>query len=93
MLAAGCLPATLSASAGGALELRGELYVPLKAFAEHNQRLEEAGERVLIHAMPGAGFMKRKDTAGLDTLGIQGFLYALAWSEDIALIRAAKVVC
>jgi DNA ligase (NAD+) len=72
----GAVPLTVPA--GGAFEVRGELYLPHAAFAALNRALVAAGERPLVNPRNGcAGLMKRKDAESLRGKGVQSFMYAI----------------
>ncbi len=82
VIASGAVPTTLKQLTRGAVEVRGEVYLPRAAFASLNQALEAAGERLLINPRNAcAGLMKRKDASSLAGLGIQAFVYGVAWHE------------
>jgi DNA ligase (NAD+) len=72
--------------ATGEIEIRGELYWPRPAFEAYNQKLEAAGERLIVNPRNGcAGLMKRKDPTGLEDVGVKAFLYQVAWSRGASL--------
>jgi DNA ligase (NAD+) len=58
------VPARLQGGFTGALEVRGEVYLPLKAFERLNEQLAEAGGRVFANPRNGAaGSLRQKDPA------------------------------
>jgi DNA ligase (NAD+) len=70
----------------GKLEVRGELYWPRPDFDRYNQQLRAAGHETIANPRNGcAGIVKRKELAGLESVGIQSFLYAVPWAEGISL--------
>ncbi|HVZ31750.1 MAG TPA: NAD-dependent DNA ligase LigA, partial [Polyangiaceae bacterium] len=70
----------------GELEIRGELYWPHAAFQAYNEKLKQAGERLIVNPRNGcAGLMKRKDPTGLGAFGVRAFLYQVSWARDVAL--------
>jgi DNA ligase (NAD+) len=78
----GTVPLELHGIDGGELEIRGELYWPLREFSRFNDTLEKR----LINPRNGtAGMMKRKDPEGLEATGIRSFLYQVAWSRGVEL--------
>ncbi|MEM9695371.1 MAG: NAD-dependent DNA ligase LigA, partial [Myxococcota bacterium] len=82
--AAAAVPETLNLS--GEIEIRGELYWPLAAFAAYNERLEARGEKRIANPRNGcAGLMKRKEPEGIDEAGVTCFLYQVPWSESVEL--------
>jgi DNA ligase (NAD+) len=73
-------------AAKGKFEVRGELYWPRQAFDAYNARQREAGELTIANPRNGcAGMIKRKELAGLETIGITSFLYAVPWFEGLTL--------
>ncbi|MEY4509422.1 MAG: hypothetical protein RLZZ450_1544 [Pseudomonadota bacterium] len=79
------VPLTLD-FATGRLEIRGELYWPRPQFNAYNEALRAAGSETIANPRNGcAGTIKRKELAGLETVGITSFLYAVPWAEGIVL--------
>ena len=62
----GSIPRQLSGSARPTrLEVRGEVFMPLQAFAELNERQSEAGERLFANPRnAAAGSLRQKDPEG-----------------------------
>jgi len=86
VLQARAVPERLEGVDAGELEIRGELYWPTSAFEAHNEKLEKAGERLIINPRNGcAGMMKRKEPEGLEHVGIRSFLYQVPWVEGVEL--------
>lgn len=84
VMASGAVPIALVGISSGTLELRGELYWPHAAFSAYNARLEAEGARTIANARNGcAGLMKRKDPSALEGVGIESFLYQLAYSDGL----------
>lgn len=74
------------AFAKGRLEVRGELYWPRPKFDAYNEALRAAGSETIANPRNGTtGIIKRKELAGLETVGITSFLYAVPWAEGIVL--------
>ncbi|MDA3959485.1 MAG: NAD-dependent DNA ligase LigA [Planctomycetota bacterium] len=93
VLAAGAAPAVLKGVSSGAIELRGELYLPHDAFVRHNEMLVAEGKKPLANPRNGcAGLMKRKDPSALGGIGVSSFLYQVAWHEDISLPQSQHAV-
>lgn len=89
VLASGALPETVAAFAGGAIEVRGELYLPRAAFLALNERLVVAGGKPLVNERNGcAGLIKSKDAATLADKGIRAFIYQVAWAENLRIPEA-----
>jgi DNA ligase (NAD+) len=66
----------------GQIEVRGELYWPRPAFDAYNAKLKAAGEETIANPRNGcAGVIKRKELAGLESVGIRSFLYSVPWRE------------
>jgi len=86
VLASGAMPAGLARCREGAIEVRGELYLPHDAFAAFNRELEAAGEPPKVNPRNAcAGLMKRKDPSDIGRRGIRAFCYHLPWAEEIDL--------
>lgn len=82
---AGAVPLTLPKLSGN-LEIRGELYWPRPAFDAWNLQLQAAGAETIANPRNGcAGMVKRKEIAGLETVGIRSFLYGVPWADGIKL--------
>lgn len=85
-LASACVPDRLAGVSAGRIEVRGEIYFPLSAFAVWNERLQAAGKASLANPRNAcAGLMKRKDASGLADVGLASFLYQVAEHEGIEL--------
>lgn len=70
----------------GHVEVRGELYWPRAEFDAYNDSLRQAGRETIANPRNGcAGMIKRKELAGLETIGITSYLYAVPWAEGVAL--------
>jgi DNA ligase (NAD+) len=70
----------------GRMEVRGELYWPRPKFDAYNAALREAGKETIANPRNGcAGLIKRKELAGLETIGITSFLYGVPWAEGVQL--------
>jgi DNA ligase (NAD+) len=70
----------------GSMEVRGELYWPRPKFDAYNEGLRDAGHEMIANPRNGcAGLIKRKELAGLETIGITSFLYAVPWAEGVKL--------
>ncbi len=82
---AGAVPRTLDHTRG-ALEVRGELYWPRPRFEAWNEALRAQGRETIANPRNGcAGMIKRKELAGLETVGITCFLYSVPWAEGVKL--------
>ncbi len=80
------VPLSLRGAASGKMEVRGELYWPRPDFDAYNAKLREAGAETIANPRNGcAGMVKRKELAGLETIGIRSFLYAVPWTEGVTL--------
>jgi DNA ligase (NAD+) len=75
------VPDRLAAAAGETpevLEVRGEVYMPLSAFAALNQRQGEAGERIFANPRnAGAGSLRQKDPRVTASRELSFFAYQL----------------
>ncbi len=84
VLATGAVPARLDLR--GAIEVRGELYLPTDRLAALNEVQRAAGERIFANERNAcAGMMKSKDPAPLKSIGIQAFVYLVPWAEGVAV--------
>jgi DNA ligase (NAD+) len=87
----------------GVVEIRGEVYLPLKAFERLNQQLREAGQPVLANPRnAAAGSLRQKDPAVTASRPLRIWCYGVApadapaaparrrarHSEDLAFLRA-----
>jgi DNA ligase (NAD+) len=85
VLHARAVPRTL-ARMHGQIEVRGELYWPRPRFDAYNEALRQAGHETIANPRNGcAGIIKRKELAGLETVGITSFLYSVPWTEGLKL--------
>ncbi|HEX4355309.1 MAG TPA: NAD-dependent DNA ligase LigA, partial [Polyangiales bacterium] len=70
----------------GRIEVRGELFWPRSKFDAYNESLREAGHEMIANPRNGcAGLIKRKEVAGLESIGITSFLYSVPWAEGVKL--------
>jgi len=82
--AARAVPERLRGVDSGSLEIRGEIYFPREAFDRWNAALVARGEKLLANPRNScAGFVKRKEIAGLEDVGIRSFLYQIPWAEGV----------
>jgi DNA ligase (NAD+) len=79
------VPLTVRAPSGK-MEVRGELYWPRPRFDAYNERMRAAEQETIANPRNGcAGMIKRKELAGLETIGITSFLYGVPWYENLTL--------
>ena len=65
------------------IEIRGEVYLPLAAFARMNAEREEAGEPVFANPRnTAAGFIRTLDTAAVAGRGLRAFTYQIVTPPD-----------
>ncbi|MBK9579408.1 MAG: NAD-dependent DNA ligase LigA [Fibrobacteres bacterium] len=89
VVASGAAPAQVSETRR--FEVRGELYLPLEAFRELNQKLSASGEKELANPRNAcAGLMKRKDASSLAGTGIRSFLYFIPSGEHQMELPASQ---
>ena len=70
------VPLALRDGPPGTLEIRGEVYLPLRAFAKTNQEREKAGEPVFANPRnTAAGAMRNLDPADVATRGLSAWMY------------------
>ncbi len=92
--AAGCVPRALSHKVNhpDELEVRGELYLPKERFAAINEDLERCGEKLFANPRNAcAGIMKRKDSSGLELVGIRSEVYNVAFMTDPLVIEGITI--
>ncbi|HEY5645859.1 MAG TPA: NAD-dependent DNA ligase LigA [Pseudomonadales bacterium] len=79
----GAVPLKLSAADVPArLEVRGEIYMPLAAFEQFNERAREAGQKPLINPRNGAaGSLRQLDPRLTAQRPLTLFCYGLGWAE------------
>lgn len=77
------VPLKLTGAPRGALEVRGEVFLPRTQFDAINREREEAGEE--LYANPrnvAAGTMKNKDPRVVSARGLDIFVYSIAHAES-----------
>jgi DNA ligase (NAD+) len=73
------VPMTLAGGPKGALEVRGEVFLPRKHFEAINREREDAGEETYANPRNvAAGTMKNKDPRVVSERGLDIFLYSIA---------------
>lgn len=76
------VPLRLLGKAPERMEVRGEIYMPLPAFAELNERQEAAGERLFANARnAAAGSVRQKDPSVTVGRGLSVWMYQLSFME------------
>jgi DNA ligase (NAD+) len=76
------IPLRLSSSIAGRVEVRGEVYLPRRAFERTNQEREEAGEPIFANPRnAAAGTLRNLDPALVAKRGLSAFFYQLVASE------------
>jgi DNA ligase (NAD+) len=72
------IPLRLAGSVPGRLEVRGEVFLPRKAFEKMNQEREEAGEPIFANPRnAAAGTLRNLDPALVARRGLRAFFYQL----------------
>jgi DNA ligase (NAD+) len=78
------IPHTLKEGPTGTLEIRGEVYLPRKAFERTNQEREEAGApRFANPRNAAAGAMRNLDPEHVKTRGLRAFVYQVVTQEPM----------
>ena len=86
ILASGAVPAQVPAFTAGAIEIRGEIYLPHAAFRSLNEQLVASGNKPLVNERNGcAGLIKSQDASTLAGKGLRVFIYQVAWAEGFVL--------
>jgi len=86
-----CLPHTLKGKAPPVLEVRGEVYMPVKFFAAWNQEKEEEGKAVFANPRnAAAGSLKLLDSKEVAKRGLEVVIYAIAEGEEGAIKTQAE---
>ena len=83
------VPTSLAVPVRGRLEVRGEVYLPLDAFAALNAAQDAAGER--RYANPrntAAGSLRQKDPTVTASRGLRFWSYQLAEADDAPAVRS-----
>lgn len=76
------VPLRLLGEAPERMEVRGEIYMPLPAFAELNERQEAAGERLFANARnAAAGSVRQKDPSVTVGRGLSVWMYQVSFME------------
>jgi DNA ligase (NAD+) len=76
------IPHTLKGGPKGAIEIRGEIYLPRKEFERTNQEREEAGEPQFANPRNAAsGAIRQLDPGQVRKRGLRAFLYQLVSAE------------
>jgi DNA ligase (NAD+) len=85
----GALPKRLTGTdLPGLLEVRGEVFMPVAAFAELNRRQGEAGERLFVNARnAAAGSLRQKDASITATRELGVFCYQIGAKEGGPALR------
>jgi DNA ligase (NAD+) len=79
------VPMTLAGGPAGALEVRGEVFLPRSRFESINREREEAGEEAYANPRNvAAGTMKNKDPRVVAERGLDIFLYSIAHVDGAA---------
>jgi DNA ligase (NAD+) len=76
------IPLRLSSAVAGRVEVRGEVYLPRRAFERTNQEREDAGEPIFANPRnAAAGTLRNLDPALVAKRGLSAFFYQLVASE------------
>ena len=76
------IPLRLKETKAGIIEIRGEVYLPRKAFDRTNQEREDAGEPLFMNPRnAAAGTMRNLDPALVAKRGLSAFFYQLVGGE------------
>jgi DNA ligase (NAD+) len=76
------IPLRLSSPSAGRVEVRGEVYLPRRAFERTNQEREQAGEPIFANPRnAAAGTLRNLDPALVAKRGLSAFFYQLVASE------------
>jgi DNA ligase (NAD+) len=79
------LPLRLPESAPGAIEVRGEVYLPRKAFDRINEEREAAGDALFANPRnAAAGALRNLDPALVAKRGLSAFMYQVVPSSAVA---------
>lgn len=83
------IPLRLKDGAAGRVEIRGEIYLPKRAFARINREREEAGEVTFANPRNAAsGTMRNLDPALVASRGLAAFTYQLVRAEGAEVLTA-----
>ena len=83
------IPHVLKGGPKGAIEIRGEIYLPRKEFERTNKEREEAGEPRFANPRNAAsGAIRQIDPQQVRKRGLRAFLYQLAGTEDMPQTHA-----
>ena len=87
------IPLALRNGAGGRIEVRGEVYLPRKAFERINKEREESGEPLFANPRnAAAGTMRNLDPKLVAKRGLSAFVYQLIPTNDTDGRRATTSV-
>jgi DNA ligase (NAD+) len=83
------IPHTLKGAPKGAIEIRGEIYLPRKEFERTNNEREAAGEPRFANPRNAAsGAIRQIDPEQVRKRGLRAFLYQLAGTDDLPQTHA-----
>ena len=84
------IPQLLKGGPKGAIEIRGEIYLPRKEFERTNKEREEAGEPRFANPRNAAsGAIRQIDPEQVRKRGLRAFLYQVAGTDDMPPTHAA----
>ena len=84
------VPLRLKEKTSGRLEVRGEVYLPRKAFERTNREREDAGEPLFANPRnAAAGTLRNLEPALVARRGLSAFMYQVVTSSEGALAPAA----
>lgn len=87
------IPLRLREPVPGQVEIRGEIYLPRKAFDRINREREEAGEPVFANPRnAAAGTLRNLEPALVASRGLSAFVYQLVGAPEGAPLRQEDVV-
>ncbi|HEX6207687.1 MAG TPA: NAD-dependent DNA ligase LigA [Actinomycetota bacterium] len=89
----GGVPMRLRGEHSGVLEVRGEVYLPVKAFEEMNRELQEAGGRAFANPRnAAAGSLRQKDPGVTARRPLRLWVHGLGWADGRRFSRHSEAL-
>ncbi|HEX6263360.1 MAG TPA: NAD-dependent DNA ligase LigA [Actinomycetota bacterium] len=89
----GGAPMRLRGEHSGVLEVRGEVYLPVKAFEEMNRELQEAGGRAFANPRnAAAGSLRQKDPGVTARRPLRLWVHGLGWADGRRFSRHSEAL-